>query len=106
MNLLKDYKLEQNKKLLRSIIRNEYNLLFFDRKGNPIVEDVMSKKFKKFLKNKGLPHIRFHDLRHSHVTLLINSKVPIKVISEKVGHSNINTTFVDLKHILNEIDKK
>lgn len=106
MNLLKNYRLEQNKKLLRSIVRNEYNLLFFDRKGNPIAEDVMSKKFRKFLENNDLPHIRFHDLRHSHVTLLINSKVPIKVISERVGHSNISTTLSVYSHVLKEMDKE
>ena len=91
---------------MRSIVRNEYNLLFFDRKGNPIAEDVMSKKFRKFLENNDLPHIRFHDLRHSHVTLLINSKVPIKVISERVGHSNINTTLNVYSHVLKEMDKE
>ncbi|EGT4225622.1 site-specific integrase, partial [Clostridioides difficile] len=43
---------------------------------------------------------------HSHVTLLINSKVPIKVISERVGHSNISTTLSVYSHVLKEMDKE
>lgn len=66
----------------------------------------MSKKFRIFLKENNLKHIRFHDLRHSHVTLLIDAKVPIKVISERVGHSNINTTLNIYSHALKEMDQE
>lgn len=106
MSLLKEYKIKQNKNLLKSSIRNNNNLLFFNKKCEPIAEDVMSKKFKRFLEKNELPHIRFHDLRHSHVTLLINSKVPIKVVSERVGHSNISTTLSVYSHVLKEMDKE
>ena len=58
------------------------------------------------VRDNNLDHIRFHDLRHSHVTLLINSKVPIKVISERVGHSNINTTLNIYAHTLKEMDSE
>ncbi|HFL3696659.1 tyrosine-type recombinase/integrase [Clostridioides difficile] len=106
MALLKQYKKEQMKRLLKSNTKNKHNLIFFDKLGDPIAEDVISKKFRRFLKNNGLPHIRFHDLRHSHVTLLMNSKVPIKVISERVGHSNVNTTLNVYSHVLKEMDKE
>jgi len=53
-----------------------------------------------------LKHIRFHDLRHSHVTMLIDAKVPIKVISERVGHSNVNTTLNIYSHALREMDQE
>ena len=87
-------------------IKNNLNLLFFDKNENPIAQDVLSKKFNRFLKDNDLDHIRFHDLRHSHVTLLINSKVPIKVISERVGHSNVNTTLNIYAHTLKEMDSE
>ncbi len=37
-------------------------------------------------------HTRFHDLRHTSATLLINQGVHAKVISERLGHGSITTT--------------
>ena len=106
MNRLKTYKKEQIEMKLQGKIKNNLNLLFFDKNEKPIAQDVLSKKFNRFLKENNLKHIRFHDLRHTHVTLLINSKVPIRVISERVGHSNINTTLNIYSHVLKEMDKE
>ena len=105
MNLLKEYKRKYIQDKLQGKIKNT-TILFFDKNENPIAEDVLSKKFSKFLKENNLEHIRFHDLRHSHVTLLINAKVPIKVISERVGHSNVNTTLNIYSHALKEMDQE
>lgn len=106
IHLLREYKKNQLEDKLKGKIKNNLNLLFFDKNENPIAQDVLSKKFNRFLKDNELDHIRFHDLRHSHVTLLINSKVPIKVISERVGHSNINTTLNIYAHTLKEMDSE
>ncbi|MCC0664539.1 tyrosine-type recombinase/integrase [Clostridioides sp. ZZV15-6597] len=106
MDLLKEFKLKQMKDALKKgSIKNKHNLVFFDKEGKPIAEDVISKKFTRFLKNNNLPHIRFHDLRHSHVTLLIMSKIPINVISQRVGHADISTTLNIYSHVLKEMDK-
>lgn len=104
ISMLRDYKKKQIELKLKKGINNKLNLLFFDKNEKPIAQDVLSKKFNKFIKDNNLDYIRFHDLRHSHVTLLINSKVPIKVISERVGHSNINTTLNIYAHSLKEMD--
>ncbi|MEG2789371.1 MAG: tyrosine-type recombinase/integrase [Romboutsia sp.] len=104
--MLRDHKKRQSESKLKGQIKNKMNLLFFDKNEQPIAQDVLSKKFNKFLKGNNLEHIRFHDLRHSHVTLLINSKVPIKVVSERVGHSNINTTLNIYAHTLKEMDSE
>lgn len=104
IDLLKQYKKVQIEKKLKGEIKNNLNLIFFDKNETPIAQDVLSKKFNRFLRENNLEHIRFHDLRHSHVTLLINSKVPIRVISERVGHSNINTTLNIYAHALKEMD--
>ncbi|HHY53168.1 MAG TPA: tyrosine-type recombinase/integrase [Clostridiales bacterium] len=52
----------------------------------------MYDRFKKVLKDAGLPDIRFHDLRHSCATILLEMDVPIKVISNMLGHSSMSTT--------------
>ena len=46
-----------------------------------------------------LPSIRFHDLRHSHASLLLSQGVQAKVISARLGHSNINITMDLYSHI-------
>lgn len=45
--------------------------------------------FKNFLKTNNLPHIRFHDLRHFHATLMLEAGVPLKHAQSRMGHSNI-----------------
>ena len=44
-------------------------------------------------------NVSTHTFRHTHVALLIESGVPIKVISERLGHSNINTTLNIYTHV-------
>lgn len=86
--------------------KSHRELIFYDKNLEPIAPDVISKKFRYFLEVNNLKHIRFHDLRHSHVTMLIEAKVPIKVISERVGHSSVNTTLNIYSHALKEMDQE
>jgi integrase len=44
--------------------------------------------------------IRFHDLRHTHASLLLRDRVPIKVVSERLGHSNPAFTMTTYQHVL------
>ena len=61
----------------------------------------MSDAFKKLVKHSGLPRIRFHDLRHTHATLLLKAGVPIKVVSERLGHSTPGgVTMAVYQHVL------
>jgi integrase len=47
-----------------------------------------------------MPRIRFHDLRHTHATLLIAAGVPVKVVSERPGHANPGFTMATYQHVL------
>jgi len=47
-----------------------------------------------------LPRMRFHDLRHSAATLLLNMGVPAKVVQEILGHSTFSTTMDRYSHVL------
>ena len=53
-----------------------------------------------FVKSSGLPHIRFHDLRHSHATQLLKQGVHPKVVSERLGHSKVGITLDTYSHVL------
>src|SRR5690606_35536416 len=48
----------------------------------------------------GLPRIRFHDLRHTHATMLLRAGVPVKVVSERLGHASPGFTLNVYQHVL------
>lgn len=68
--------------------------------------DTITKWFNKFLVKHNLKHLRFHDLRHTHATILISKNIPMKVVSSRLGHSSINTTLNIYTHTLSSDDKK
>lgn len=70
-----------------------------------IHNDTISKWFNHFLKRNNLKHMRFHDLRHTHATLLIANGIDMKTVSARLGHSTISTTMDIYTHPLAEKDK-
>ena len=60
--------------------------------GSLIKPDYVTRHFSLLLKNNGLRHIRFHDLRHSCASLLLSKNIPMKAIQEWLGHSDFSTT--------------
>ena len=59
--------------------REHDDYVFCHDDGTPIHPHVVSDAFKKLVARSALPRIRFHDLRHTHATLLLKAGVPIKV---------------------------
>ena len=68
--------------------------------GTPIHPHLLSDAFKKLVTRSGLPRIRLHDLRHTHATLLLKAGVPIKVVSERLGHATPGFTMATYQHVL------
>ena len=68
--------------------------------GRPYAPDYLYKKFCLLLKEAKLPTVRFHDLRHSHATSLLASGVPVKIISERLGHTSVSFTQDIYAHVL------
>ena len=46
-----------------------------------------------------LPRIRFHDLRHSHATVMLKSNIHPKIVGERLGHSRVALT-MDTSHVI------
>jgi len=61
-----------------------------------------SKRFSRMLKNAGLPHTRFHDLRHFNATMMLKKKVTDKESAARLGHSDTNMT-KKYQHILSNM---
>ena len=51
-------------------------------------------------RNRSYAPIRFHDLRHTHASLLVANGTPIKVVAERLGHANIAYTMQTYQHLL------
>lgn len=79
----------------------EHDYVFCTSVGTHVnpTRDVLD-QLKILLKKAGLPDIRFHDLRHSAATLLLNEGVHPKVVQELLGHSNIAMTMDVYSHVL------
>lgn len=75
--------------------------------GSYVKLDHYIRKMHQVLKEVGIDrHVRFHDLRHTHATLLLEQDVEAKVIQERLGHSNISTTMDLYSHVTRNIQKK
>src|SRR3546814_21076851 len=47
-----------------------------------------------------VPTISLHDLRHTHATLLLTAGIPVKVVSERLGHANVAFPLTVSQHVL------
>ncbi len=81
----------ENRKLFgKSYNENCYVFKWDD--GHPFSPDYISKHFAKILKKNNLRHIRFHELRHSCASMLINSGFDLKAVQDWLGHADIKMT--------------
>ena len=62
--------------------------------------------FQNWQEKNNINKIRFHDLRHTHATILLFSGVDVKTISERLRHADIQTTLNIYADVLEELDKK
>lgn len=62
--------------------------------------ESFSQLFGRITATTDLPRIRFHDLRHTHASLLVAAGVPIKVVSERLGHAHPGFTMHTYQHLL------
>lgn len=86
--------------------QDDHFFVFFNKDGNAFYPESPYLWFRGFQKKHNLRYIRFHDLRHTSATLLINQGVHAKIISERLGHANITTTMNIYGHVLQHADKE
>ncbi|CAL9496603.1 Tyrosine recombinase XerH [Streptomyces sp. enrichment culture] len=74
-------------------------LVFATPTGGPLDPANLTRRFRSFLNRAGLRRIRFHDLRHSTATLLLEQGVDLVVIKELLGHAHIGVTATVYAHV-------
>ena len=78
----------------------EYGLIFTTQHGTPINPRNLLRDYKKLLHTAGLPPIRFHDLRHTAASILLNQGVPVITVSRRLGHAKASITLDIYGHLI------
>jgi integrase len=80
--------------------KQDSDFVFTSRDGHRIMIEEPIQVLDEGLQLAGLPHVRFHDLRHSTASLLIAKGVPLEFVSKIMGHSNFQITADLYTHLL------
>ncbi len=81
-------------------IDNDEQWVFTTGNGTTVHPHAVRESFLRIVNNANVRRIRFHDLRHTHGSLLIQAGIPVKVVSERLGHANIAFTIQTYQHLL------
>lgn len=85
--------------MLSALYSNRQGHVFVDAGGHPHHPESVSRIFTRLVRKAGLPPIRFHDLRHSHVVHLIERGVDPLTISRRLGHASVAFTLDRYGHL-------
>lgn len=85
--------------MLDTYLETLYDYQPDDRIFPNVRKDTLAKQLQMISKHTDLPRIRVHDLRHSHASLLIKQGVNFKVIQQRLGHKDIQTTLNTYSHL-------
>lgn len=75
-------------------------LVISSTEGGPLTPRVLHRLWQQLLQKWQLPRITFHDLRHTHASILLQQGVHPKVVSERLGHSSVHMTLNTYSHLL------
>ncbi len=73
--------------------------------GSPISPASFNHRFSNLLVKNKLRHIRIHDLRHTNASLMLNQGIPMKVASDRLGHTTIGITMDLYTHVGDELQQ-
>jgi integrase len=86
--------------------KRDQGLVFCDEQGRALDGSLVTKRFQRTLEAAGLPAIRFHDLRHTAASLMIESGMSLAAVSGLLGHTNIGITVDTYGHISEQHERE
>ncbi|MFJ4808989.1 tyrosine-type recombinase/integrase [Streptomyces longwoodensis] len=98
-SLKKHKEQRERKRETAGLACRDSGLVFTTPTGGPLDPANLARRFRSFLDRAGLRRIRFHDLRHSTATLLLEQGVDLVVIKELLGHAHIGVTAGVYAHV-------
>jgi integrase len=66
--------------------------------GRQLHPDTITRRFNRLVDRAGVRHIRLHDIRHTYSTVALDAGIDPKLVSDRVGHANMNVTFQIYAH--------
>lgn len=102
--LLEKYKLEleRQQELVRMGLLKELTYVHLNSRLRPLTEKTADNYVKRIMRKSGVDPIRMHALRHTHASILLSNKVPVLVVSKRLGHSTTAMTMNIYAHVLEE----
>ncbi len=85
---------------------HEHDLIFTNKYGGPIHPRNLLRNYKQLLREAGLPTIRFHDLRHTAASLMLNHGIPVIVVSRRLGHARASITLDVYGHLIPSMQRE
>jgi integrase len=98
--LQKHRKMNFEEKLRAGNLYTDLGLVVCTSTGNLTLPRSLSKVWDTLRNRSNLSKIKFHDLRHTHASLLLKQNVHPKIVSERLGHSSIQMTLDTYSHLL------
>src|SRR5690606_12756602 len=80
-------------------------LVVCTRYGTKVLPRNLNRTWYKLRDKAGVTSIRFHDLRHTHATLMLKQGIHPKIVSERLGHSSIRVTLDTYSHVVPGLQK-
>lgn len=77
--------------------------MFCWQDGRPLRPDYVYHHLQDLLEENGFPKTRFHDLRHSFATIMLEQGVDLETVSTMLGHNSITITGDIYTHVRQEI---
>lgn len=101
LEILRNHKREQET-FINSVGQDwiDLDLVFPSSVGTPLTASNIRRDFRKLLAVSGLPKIRFHDLRHTAASLMLNHGIPVLIVSKRLGHSKPSITLDVYGHLI------
>lgn len=81
------------------------SLVFAREDGSPIHPERLSRQFRTLCRRAHVEHIGLHGVRHTYATLALASGVPVKVVSERLGHASTSITMDIYQHVMPGMDR-
>ncbi|PGW18767.1 integrase [Bacillus cereus] len=106
IQLKKQRKLIEAEKLeVGSEVYNNLDLVVCTELGTPTNKINIRRSFNSIIKKAEIPKIRFHDMHHTHATLLLLQGVNPKIVSERLGYADVRITLDTYSHLLPSMQK-
>jgi integrase len=78
----------------------DHDLVFASSVGTAMEPTTLDRIWRRIVADAGVGHVTFHGLRHAMASLLLTQNVHPKVVSERLGHSNVNVTMTIYSHVM------